>query len=556
MFKILIISLITFMLVIIIFLIFMTFMNMDIKTNSKSIEKFYNTEAITITGGTRTNIPNTNLAYIIFNSNGTLYLPNSITNVEILVVGGGGSGGRTIGGGGGGGAVVHITNATINAGTYNIIIGQGGAVNTNDLVGNKGSNSSFAGIVAEGGGASSSYPNNGGSGGSGGGSGADEIGVKDPIGGLSGSQSSLGGFTGTIYKNSGGDGLTRTGESGRGGYLGGGGGGGAGERGLNGNPNYNGNGGKGGNGIQINITGTNLYWGAGGGGAQYNSSDSGKTSRGGNGGLGGGGGGSSASGNYGSGGTNGLNNGTTPTNQIGGNGGANTGSGGGGGGWVGSQGGAGGSGIVIIRFIRPEMLDMIQTTYEESIINKNTEFIENNKKYIYNTKYDSSINIENQNISLVEKNPNRIIRSSTFPTIFPPNRYINGYFKENGDGELLIIVFKDPFVLKKITFVADNDLKTAPASCDIYYIENREPLLIKNIIATYEDYSEFEGKSQNTCIKFFIDNNLNVDKYLIVFKSVLGGTELKFNKIILYEGIIPKVNILSSAGSSIQKNLN
>ena len=184
----------------------------------------------------------------------------------------------------------------------------------------------------------------------------------------------------------------------------------------------------------------------------------------------------------------------------------------------------------------------------------NDEFIENNKKYIYNTKYDSSINIENQNISLVEKNPNRIIRSSTFPTIFPPNRYINGYFKENGAGENLIIVFKDPFVLKKITFVADNDIKTAPASCDIYYIENREPILIKNIIATYEDYSEFEGKSQNTCIKFFIDNNLNVNKYLIVFKSVLGGTELKFNKIILYEGIIPKVNILASASSSIQKN--
>ena len=315
-----------------------------------------NNFSITGTGNTINNVTGSSVyKYFSFINNGTLTLNSSI-NCDILVVGGGGSGGSTIGGGGGGGAVVYITNATINPGTYNVVVGAGGPqAAVGSINGNKGGNSSFAGIIAEGGGASASYPNNGNIGGSGGGAGADEIGVTDPIGGAVGTQSTLNGYTGIIYGNKGGDGLNRTGDNGLGAYLGGGGGGGAGEIGQNGNPNYNGAGGRGGNGIQINITGTNYYWAAGGGGAQYASRDGGVISRPGNGGLGGGGGGTVGNGAYsGSGGTGGINNGGNGSGYVGGNGGANTGSGGGGGSWNNPAGGAGGSGIVIIRFIPPE----------------------------------------------------------------------------------------------------------------------------------------------------------------------------------------------------------
>jgi hypothetical protein len=289
--------------------------------------------------------------YLQFITTGySLIIPSgTILKCDILVVGGGGSGGRTIGGGGGGGAVVYIQNAKIVAGTHAIVVGIGGVGEI------KGENSSFAGtIIAEGGGTGSSYRlPNGGSGGSGGGAGGDDTDVAEPIGGTVGTVSRLGGYIGAIYGNIGGNGLRRAPENNLYPYLGGGGGGGAGEAGKDGNQNYNGAGGKGGNGIQINITGSNLYWGAGGGGSQYVSRDSGVMSRGGNGGLGGGGGGGtkySPAIYSGDGGTGGLNNGNNGNINVGGNGGANTGSGGGGGGWVNSVSGDGGSGIVIIRF--------------------------------------------------------------------------------------------------------------------------------------------------------------------------------------------------------------
>ena len=121
MFKILIISLITFMLVIIIFLIFMTFMNMDIKTNSKQIEKFYNAQELSFTGGAFKSLVNgsTNYFYIQFNSSGTLTIPSSIT-CDILIVGGGGGGGTRHAGGGGAGAVIYLQNQKLNSGTYTI----------------------------------------------------------------------------------------------------------------------------------------------------------------------------------------------------------------------------------------------------------------------------------------------------------------------------------------------------------------------------------------------------------------------------------------------------
>jgi hypothetical protein len=354
---------------------------------------------------------NSEYSYISFVNNGSVIFNSNIV-CDILVVGGGGSGGPILGGGGGGGAVVYVTNAIISAGTYNVVVGAGGARASYNNPGNKGGNSSFAGIIAEGGGGGGLYNNsnnnnNALSGGSGGGAGADILSQTitdgiNSIGALVGTQSSLNGYSGTIYQNRGGDAIDRI----NGLIGGGGGGGGAGEIGQTGNLNYNSVGGKGGDGILINITGTNLYWGAGGGGGQYSSVDNSGTFRAGSGGLGGGGGGGWGNGQpditgyIGYGGTGGLNTGANGYNFIGGVGASNTGSGGGGGAYLldtimenGQQvtaSGAGGSGIVIIRYLKSTI-----TTKKELVINntdnsgcsfKSFQYT-NNGYYVFNNRY-------------------------------------------------------------------------------------------------------------------------------------------------------------------------
>ena len=275
------------------------------------------------------------------------------TICDILIVGGGGGGDQIMAGGGGGGAVLYATNVTIPANTYTIKVGKGGAQNVN------GSSSEAFGAICLGGG-STSYvawytQNNGTSGGSG--SGGSPGSWYTTISGIGGSVgvSTKGTLlnSGTLYNgNIGGNGLPQTQATGA---VCGGGGGGAGSVGLNssqtqyttrsswitaGKPS------SGGDGIQINITGTSYYWGAGGGGG-------GTATHSGDGGLGGGGGGGIAgsSATPGLAGTSGINNGGNGniSGTNGGNGAPNTGSGGGGGG-DGGNGGTGGSGVIIIRF--------------------------------------------------------------------------------------------------------------------------------------------------------------------------------------------------------------
>ena len=353
-------------------------------------------------GNTFNTVTNNNIySYISFINSGTLTLNSSIT-CDILIVGGGGSGGFTTGGGGGGGKVVYITNAIITSGTYNIIVGDGGAINYSVNSGNKGGNSSFAGIIAEGGGGGSRYGYNASSGGSGGGAGADEIYSDNTYGGNIGTETFLNGYIGNIYGNIGGNSSESSSDPSLILYSAGGGGGGAGEIGQTGNINNNGAGGRGGNGIQINITGTNLYWGAGGGGSQHYSSDNGIISRGGNGGLGGGGGGSSGEVYYGLGGTGGLNNGESANLRYGGNGAPNTGSGGGGGSYsmtITDQvpyGGAGGSGIVIIRFLY--INNGINFTDNNNILSNSTIAVFNNNLHI-NTSNNTDISFLTNNTS-------------------------------------------------------------------------------------------------------------------------------------------------------------
>jgi hypothetical protein len=279
------------------------------------------------------------------------------TICDILIVGGGGGGDKEIGGGGGGGAVLYATNITIQAGTYQIKVGNGGAQNVN------GSSSEAFGATCLGGGSTVyqawSTGNSGTSGGSGsGGSANAPITAINNINGGGIGTSTKGTLlaSGTLYNgNVGGNGSSSNS------YHAGGGGGGAGTAGNNPNGNQittrqsyinSGYPQKGGDGVPINITGTTYYWGAGGGGGTYDT-------HGGDGGLGGGGGGGASIKLAGLAGTGGINNGGNGVGErtgaapyeVGGFGAPNTGSGGGGGGYFNlASGGAGGSGIVIIKF--------------------------------------------------------------------------------------------------------------------------------------------------------------------------------------------------------------
>jgi hypothetical protein len=270
------------------------------------------------------------------NSNITSYLHDGSTNTqtthtiildrdtdcEILAVAGGGGGGGGIGGGGGAGAVVHIPSAKLPAGIYTIQVGNGGAGSHRTVQSGNGTQSFITGtgvnIIAEGGGGVTGGHDFGDGlvGGSGGGAAGPYAALN--TGGAAGTSSSLGGFTGFIYGNKGGSNTAAR----NGGETNATGGGGAGGAAIDTNPSA-GAAGHGGVGKEINITGTNVFYGGGGGGA-------GHTTYAGLGGTGGGG--------------NGSPNGTGAPGH------ANTGGGGGGGAWSEFYGGNGGSGIVIIRY--------------------------------------------------------------------------------------------------------------------------------------------------------------------------------------------------------------
>ena len=271
---------------------------------------------------------------------------------DILMVGGGGGGGGDIGGGGGGGAVLYGSNIIIPAGTYNIKVGAGGSG-----TGQNGYNTEGFGSICLGGGGAKNIPwessgtggaNNGNTGGSGGGGKSYNI-----SGGPAGAGGTVGVSTKSILLasavlyngNVGGVGS----QLNNGDTVQSGGGGGAGTVGGSGKSLINSAGtGVGGDGVLINvlnISATNVYWAAGGGGAGYCLAAPG------NGGLGGGGAGTR---------TFTINTPGTPGTSgysaaSGMNAGASTGSGGGGGAGQGtanypSNGGNGGSGIIIIRY--------------------------------------------------------------------------------------------------------------------------------------------------------------------------------------------------------------
>ena len=107
-----------------------------------------------------------------FTSTGNFVLAGSKT-VDYLIIGGGGGGGHHSGSGGGAGGLVWLTSQSLSAGTYQAVIGNGGASNpnqpSNGTLGANGQNSTFNSKTALGGGGGGNEANNGQNGGSGGG---------------------------------------------------------------------------------------------------------------------------------------------------------------------------------------------------------------------------------------------------------------------------------------------------------------------------------------------------------------------------------------------------
>ena len=269
---------------------------------------------------------------LVFNEDATVEICGSGT-ADVLLVAGGGGGGMQAGGGGGGGGVVVCSNLFLQAGTYPVKIGLGGA-GAKDYSGNykseSGGDSQFYGVTAVGGGAGGSRYGKAGNpqtGATGGGAGAPYY-AESPTS-YAGAPGTLGlGFGGGASTNdfSSRDVLVSRLTSG------GGGGGGVGEPGQNA-PEL-GAGGKGGDGIACDFSGATVVYGGGGGGARIGATYFENAGVGG-GGRGGGSSGSTSSAYAGEDGVDGL------------------GGGGGGGGGFGDGkgvGGRGGNGVVILRY--------------------------------------------------------------------------------------------------------------------------------------------------------------------------------------------------------------
>jgi len=246
-----------------------------------------------------------------FTGDGTFTVNAGSCIVEVLVVAGGGAGGAYSAGGGGAGGLKYNTVYSIDSGSYDVVVGNGGiGVGRNSVTEpDNGGSSSFDTLITVGGGHGST--------------GGDSIVYGSTVGGSGGGGGST--YSGLEIGSAGTSGQGKAGGNGaEGGVYGSGGGGGAGTVGGSATSSERGNGG---NGLEISITGTPVYYAGGGGGGSY------AESPGGNGGLGGGGNGGDGVSNLGDNGVDGL--------------------GGGGGGSGSSDSGTnGGSGIVIIKYLK------------------------------------------------------------------------------------------------------------------------------------------------------------------------------------------------------------
>ena len=275
-------------------------------------------------------------------------VPPGINAVDLLLVGGGGSGGSDEGGGGGAGLFIEKSDLNlsshISGGDISIQVGAGGSFNGDDYSSDSGGDSSFGSLTAVGGGTGGyalqadqplSTADDGGDGGSGGGGAGETISgqaYQGPGGSAVNSSGSSPSAAAGEFGNDGGEGWS----GGRGG-----GGGGAGTAGANGSSS-----GNGGTGKQSSITGSAVWYAAGGGGGRGNTSASGAGS--GGSGIGGNGGDDDDAAQDGSDGTG-------------------SGGGGAGGSSSGFVAGDGGDGIVIVRYTLPAAPSVSSSPSDQSV---------------------------------------------------------------------------------------------------------------------------------------------------------------------------------------------
>jgi hypothetical protein len=265
------------------------------------------------------------LKYVYSASSYSLTFPYDV-ECDILVIAGGGGGAGRFGGGGGAGGLTYAQNILINAGTYAIVVGNGGnggaGSSATGNFGLRGTDSSIFSYVTTGGGGGRGYNNA-------------NTSTKD---GGSGGGATFG------YTTDEGLGIVGQGFNGGEGIIGGdnpyngGGGGGAGAVGQTATTSKNGDGGVG---REINITGTSIFYAGGGGGGSHVGVGSIGRGLGGNGGGGDGGVPNTSSA------------GTAGTNDFGGGGGsASLYSS------AGPAGGKGGSGIIIISYKKKPFINV------------------------------------------------------------------------------------------------------------------------------------------------------------------------------------------------------
>jgi hypothetical protein len=210
------------------------------------------------TGGTITTSGNYRIH--TFTSSGT-FIVNKSMNVDVLIVAGGGGGGGGSGGGGGAGGLSYNSAYAVSPRTYTIAVGSGGI--GSPYQGSDGNPSAFGDLSTLGGGGGGTATAAGNNGGSGGGGGSwYQAGGSGTVG-----QGYAGGSGGILQVASGG-------------------GGGSGSIGGNSPGNYPG---AAGSGSQYNISGSSLWYAAGGTGAGWGTSNTGSagTANTGNGGNGG-----------------------------------------------------------------------------------------------------------------------------------------------------------------------------------------------------------------------------------------------------------------------------
>ena len=169
---------------------------------------------------------------------------------------------------------------------------------------------------------------------------------------------------------------------------------------------------------------------------------------------------------------------------------------------------------------------------ENIILSTNEQYNLDNQAFYYTPMWDSVNNASMINIIQLKQNDN------FYTGKFNNNRFDNaGSFSGNGIGEKITILFNRAFVLKKIIIIADSNYRiNAPAAWTINIGSDGTTL---SGTAKSQDYDAFQGKSQNYCVSFYIDNNSISDTYDIIFKKTLGGTQLKFTRIIFFEGTSP-----------------